>query len=238
MKIAILGATSAIAHETAKCYAAERARFFLVARNAEKLEAVGADLRVRGASEVTTFVADLGDFARHAEITEAAGGDVDVVLIAHGVYPEQRSLDRDPAAQKAAFDLNATSVIALAAHFANVLEDNRRGTLAVIGSVAGDRGRRTNYVYGSAKAALHAYCEGLRNRLAEAGVNVVTIKPGWVDTPMTARIKKNRFYASAASIGRGIHDAIESREGVVYLPRLWRWIAFILRLLPARLVRF
>jgi decaprenylphospho-beta-D-erythro-pentofuranosid-2-ulose 2-reductase len=238
VKIAILGATSAIAHETAKCFAAEGARFFLVARNGEKLEAVAADLRVRGAAEVITAIADLGDFSRHGMLSAAAGRDVDVVLIAHGVYPEQRDMDRDPDAQRAAFELNANSVISLAASFANVLEDNRRGTLAVIGSVAGDRGRRTNYVYGAAKAAVHAYCEGLRGRLREANVNVLTIKPGWVDTPMTARIRKNKFYATASSVGRGIHDAIQARAEVVYLPKFWRWIAVILRIIPSRLVRF
>ncbi|MDP9194257.1 MAG: SDR family oxidoreductase [Acidobacteriota bacterium] len=238
MNIVIIGATSAIAQEVAKLYASAGAMLFLVGRNESKLLAVASDLRVRGASDVDTFVADLADRSRDAEIVAAAGANPDVVLIAHGSLPDQRAIDSDPNAQVAAFEINATSVIALAAQFANVLERNRRGTLAVIGSVAGDRGRRSNYVYGAAKAALHAYCDGLRGRLAEVGVPVVLIKPGWVDTPMTSAIKKNPLFASAASVSRGIQRAIEGGRATVYVPWYWRWISLIVQMLPARFVKF
>jgi short-subunit dehydrogenase len=237
MKVVIIGATSAIAQETARLYASGGASLLLVARNEANVLAVASDLRVRGAADVTTFVADLADRSRDETIVASAGAP-DVVLIAHGSLPDQRAIDTDPAAQLAAFELNATSTIALAARFANVLERNRRGTLAVIGSVAGDRGRRSNYVYGAAKAAVHAYCEGLRGRLAEAGVNVVLIKPGWVDTPMTGGMKKNPLFASAASVARDIHRAIATRKGTVYTPGFWRWISLLVRLLPAKLVKF
>lgn len=226
MRVAIIGATSAIAEATAQNFAEEGAELFLVARNAEKLAAVAADLRVRGAARVDELVIDV---ARHREIVEAAG-DVDAVLIAHGSLPDQRTMEREIDAQIESFNLNATSVIALAGAFANVIGD---GTIAVIGSVAGDRGRRSNYVYGAAKAAIHAYCDGLRGR-----VNVVLIKPGWVDTPMTRGMKKNPLFADARSVGRGIHDAILRKRGTVYLPGYWRWISLIVRMLPSRLVRF
>ncbi len=238
MNVVIIGATSAIAQEVAKLYANGGASLFLVARDEARLLAVASDLRVRGAYDVDTFVADLADRRRDAEIVAAAGPSPDVVLIAHGSLPDQRAIERDAVAQTAEFDLNATSVIAIAAHFANVLERNRHGALAVIGSVAGDRGRRSNYVYGAAKAALHAFCDGLRGRLAEAGVSVVLIKPGWVDTPMTSAIKKNPLFASAASVARGIHRAIRDGRGTVYVPGYWRWISLIVRMLPAKLVRF
>ena len=238
MNVVIIGATSAIAQEVAKLYANAGASLFLVARNEAKLLAVAADLRVRGASDVETFVADLAERSHDAEIVAAAGPAPDVVLIAHGSLPDQRAIDTDALAQVAEFELNATSVIALTAQFANVLERNRRGTLAVIGSVAGDRGRRSNYVYGAAKAATHAFCEGLRNRLAETGVSLVLIKPGWVDTPMTGAIKKNPLFASAASVARGIHRAIDARRGTVYVPGYWRWISLIVQMLPAKLVKF
>jgi len=228
VKVVIIGATSAIAQETARCFAAEGASFFLVARDAAKCAIVADDLRARGAAEAQTFIADLADFSRHAEIAAAAGRS-DVVLIAHGSLPDQLVIDDDPAAQVAAFELNATSFISLAAHFATATE-----TLAVIGSVAGDRGRRSNYVYGSAKAALHAYCEGLRGR----GINVVLIKPGWIDTPMTAQMRKNPLFASAASAGQTIHEAILAKRAVVYVPWFWRWISLIVRMLPSRLVKF
>ena len=140
-----------------------------------------------------------------------------MVLIAHGSLPDQRAIDTDPVAQVAEFQLNATSVLALTAQFANVLERNRRGTLAVIGSVAGDRGRRSNYVYGAAKAATHAFCDGLRGRLAVAGVSLVLIKPGWVATPMTSAIKR-----TALRLGRQCRarhsQRIDTRRGTVYVP--------------------
>ncbi|HYH08183.1 MAG TPA: SDR family NAD(P)-dependent oxidoreductase [Thermoanaerobaculia bacterium] len=236
MKVAIIGATSGIAQEVAKIYAEERATLFLVARDEAKLSAVAGDLRVRGAV-VETFVADLADRSRDEAIVSAAG-EPDVVLIAHGSLPDQRAIDTDARAQSEAFALNATSFIALIAHFATVLERKRGGVLGVIGSVAGDRGRRSNYVYGSAKAAVHAYCEGLRARLAESNVAVVLIKPGWVDTPMTRGMKKNPLFASAGSVARGIHKAIGARRGDVYLPGFWRWISLLVRMLPARLVKF
>ena len=238
MNVVVIGATSAIAQEVARLYASAGASLFLVARNEAKLLAVTSDLRVRGASDVETFVADLADRSRDAEIVAAAGATPDVVLIAHGSLPDQRAIDTDPIAQVAEFQLNATSVIALTAQFANVLERNRRGTLAVIGSVAGDRGRRSNYVYGAAKAAIHAFCDGLRGRLAAAGVALVLVKPGWVDTPMTSAIKKNPLFASAASVARTIHRAIDAGRGTVYSPGYWRWISLIVRLLPARFVKF
>jgi decaprenylphospho-beta-D-erythro-pentofuranosid-2-ulose 2-reductase len=236
MKVVILGATSGIAQEVAKLYARDGAWLFLAARDAAKLDAVAADLRVRGAAKVETFVTDLRE--NHAELVAEAGEGIDVVLIAHGTLPDQLAVDRDPAAQREAFDLTATSVIALAAHFANVLESAKHGTIAVIGSVAGDRGRRSNYVYGAAKAAVHAYCEGIRNRLAESNVAVVLIKPGWVSTPMTAGIKRNPLFASSASVARGIHSAIAKRRATVYLPGFWRWISVVIRMLPGPLVKF
>jgi decaprenylphospho-beta-D-erythro-pentofuranosid-2-ulose 2-reductase len=229
MNLVILGATSAIAQETARCFASEGASFLLVARDAAKCAVVADDLRARGAAAAETFIADLADFSTHSAIANAAPAAIDVVLLAHGSLPDQRALDADPAAQAASFELNATSFISLATHFAD-----RTKTLAIIGSVAGDRGRATNYVYGAAKAALHTYCEGLRAR----GVNVVLIKPGWVDTPMTSHMRKNPLFASAERAGREIHDAIVARRAVVYVPWFWRWISLAVRMLPARFVRF
>ncbi|HEX7707625.1 MAG TPA: SDR family NAD(P)-dependent oxidoreductase [Thermoanaerobaculia bacterium] len=238
MKVAIIGATSGIAKEVAKIYAARGAALFLVARDGEKLDSVERDLRARGAQQVERYLADLSDLSLHDAIVSAAGSAVDVVLVAHGVLPEQSKVDNDAQAQVEAFELNATSVISLVARFATVMEAQRSGVIAVIGSVAGDRGRRSNYVYGSAKAAVHAYCDGLRSRLSAAGVSLVLIKPGWVDTPMTIRSKKNALYVHPEAIARGIEKAIERRSATVYLPGYWRWISLLVRLLPARLVRF
>jgi decaprenylphospho-beta-D-erythro-pentofuranosid-2-ulose 2-reductase len=238
MKVVIVGATSGIAQEVAKIYAAGGASLVLVARNEAKMLAVASDLRVRGADDVTTVVADLADLHDHARVGGAAGAGIDVVLVAHGTLPDQTAIDRDVDAQVQAFELNSTSLISITALFANALEGARSGTLAVIGSVAGDRGRRSNYVYGAAKAAVHAYCEGLRMRLAEAGVALVLVKPGWVDTPMTGGMRRNPLFVSAPAAARAIHAAIERRRGTVYVPGYWRWISLVVRMLPSRLVKF
>ena len=228
MKVAILGATSAIASEVAKLYAAEGASLFLVGRDAARLAAV--------APSAQTLLADLADTNRHAAILDAAG-DIDVILIAHGVLDDQRAIDSDVAAQLASWQINATATISLCAHAANKLIAQKRGTLAVIGSVAGDRGRRSNYTYGAAKAAVAAYCEGLTGRLAEAGCHLVLIKPGWVDTPMTKSFKKNALYASPRSVAKSIHHAIAQHKKILYTPWFWWWISTLLRMLPEPLTR-
>ncbi|HEX9492871.1 MAG TPA: SDR family NAD(P)-dependent oxidoreductase, partial [Thermoanaerobaculia bacterium] len=154
MNVAVIGATSGIAEAVARRFAKEGARLFLAARNPAKLRAVADDLRVRGAVEIFVHQIDFADFAVHDALIAAVRErmpTLDVVLIAYGTLPDQKAIDRDPSAQVAAFTLNATSVISIASRFASLLEDQKSGTLAVIGSVAGDRGRRSNYVYGSAK---------------------------------------------------------------------------------------
>jgi len=232
--VVILGATSGIAQPVARLFATGGAALLLAGRDAAKLNAVAEDLRVRGARRVETFVIDFDDIGRHDAVVAAAQalGRIDAVLIAFGTLPDQDAIDRDPAAQIREFQTNATSVISLGARFANALEDAKGGMLAVIGSVAGDRGRRSNYVYGAAKAAIHAWFEGLRGRLSPAGVKVLVIKPGWVDTPMTARFRKNFLYASADSAAAAIHRAMIHGREELYVPRFWRWIMLAIRALP------
>ena len=237
--VVILGATSGIAQPVARRFAAGNAALLLAGRDAAKLNAVADDLRVRGARRVETFVIDFDDVGRHDAVVAAAQalGRIDAVLIAFGTLPDQVAIDRDPAAQMRAFETNATSVISLGARFANVLEDAKGGMLAVVGSVAGDRGRRSVYVYGAAKAAIHAYFEGLRGRLHAAGVKVLVIKPGWVDTPMTARFRKNALYATADAAGAAIHRAMVNGREEVYVPGFWRWILLVIRALPVSVMK-
>ncbi|MFQ5828782.1 MAG: SDR family oxidoreductase [Candidatus Methylomirabilia bacterium] len=239
-RVVIIGATSAIAHETAKRFAAESAWLFLVGRNQEKLAAVANDLRVRGAGRVETFVLDLAELARHQELlakaTDALGG-LDAVLIAHGSLPDQRACERSVAGTVAGFMTNCVSVISLVTLLANYFEEQRSGCIAVIASVAGDRGRQSNYVYGAAKGAVDVFLQGVRNRLSKAGVSVVTVKPGLVDTPMTASMRKTVLFASARNVGEGIHKAMVSGRDVVYLPWIWRWIMAIIRGIPETLFK-
>ena len=206
--VLIIGATSAIATETARCYAADGARLFLVARSPERLEAMRDDLRVRGATQVDTYALDLTNIDGHAAMLDAAKqalGRIDAVLIAYGTLGDQKKSEASVETTLREWHTNATSTIALLTLLANDLERQRHGTLAVISSVAGDRGRRSNYVYGAAKGALSIFLQGLRARLSKSGVKVVTVKPGMVDTPMTAHMRKSPLFASPQRVGRDIY---------------------------------
>src|SRR5216684_2653948 len=240
MKILIIGATSAIAHETAKCFAKDGAELFLVGRSSEKLEAVQNDLKVRGAKRAESYVLDLSQLERHEEMIQAAIetlGGLDMVLIAHGTMDKPRLTRENVNKALEEFTVNCTSVISLLTLLANYFEPRERGCIAVISSVAGDRGRKANYLYGAAKGAVTVFLQGLRNRLAKSGVAVVTIKPGFVDTPMTAHLPKNFLFAQPATIASGIVKAIEHRRDVVYVPFFWRFVMLMIRLIPERVFK-
>jgi decaprenylphospho-beta-D-erythro-pentofuranosid-2-ulose 2-reductase len=235
MRILILGATSALAHETAKYFIKDGAELVLVARSSEKLEAVRGDLQVRGARQIATIEADLADLARHQETVEATlkpFSGLDLVLIAYGTLGDQKRDEQDVQETLREFTTNGTSVISLLTLLGNYFEQQKRGCIAVISSVAGDRGRQSNYIYGAAKAAVTTFLSGLRNRLAKSGVTVITIKPGIVDTPMTAHMPRGRLVANPQVVGRGIYKAILRRKNVVYLPGYWRLIMWIIRSIP------
>jgi decaprenylphospho-beta-D-erythro-pentofuranosid-2-ulose 2-reductase len=240
-QILIIGATSAIAQSVARIYAESGARFFLVARDASRLDAVADDLRVRGAAAVECLAADLGEYDRHPEIIAAAFdaySGLDTVLIAHGVLPDQEQCQASVKETLASMDINFLSAVSLLTPIANRFEENRRGTIAVISSVAGDRGRQSNYIYGAAKSGLDAFLQGLRNRLSKADVHVLTIKPGFVDTPMTAHIpERGALWAQPEDVAQGIVSAIDKQKDVVYLPRFWALIMLIIRSIPERIFK-
>jgi short-subunit dehydrogenase len=240
MNILIIGATSAIAHETAKCFAHDGATLFLVARSQERLDDVANDLKVRGAKRVDTYTLDLADLGRHQELLDTAIsslGSLDMLLIAHGTLGDQKRCEQSVEETMQELTNNFLSVVSLLTLSANYFEQQKRGVIAVISSVAGDRGRQSNYVYGTAKAGVTTFMQGLRNRLAKSNVTVLTIKPGTVDTPMTASLKKGLLFASARSVGEGIYNAIRKRRDVVYLPTYWAIIMFIVRSIPERIFK-
>ena len=235
-KILIIGATSAIAEATARIFAARGEALFLVARNAERLQAIKADLDVRGAVRTATATLDVADVVAQQAIIDQAErelGGLDIVLIAHGTLSDQGECEKSVAALRREFEVNALSTMALLTILANTFEARRTGTLAVISSVAGDRGRQSNYVYGAAKAAVTAFLSGLRQRLAKSNVNVLTIKPGFVDTPMTANIaNKGALWAKPDAVAAGIVRAIDKRRNVVYLPGFWALIMLVIKHIP------
>jgi decaprenylphospho-beta-D-erythro-pentofuranosid-2-ulose 2-reductase len=234
-RIFIFGATSAIAEATARRFAAGGNRFFLVARDRGKLEALADDLRLRGAGKVATAVADALDFGRHPALVQAALqalNGLDTALIAHGTLPDQKSCEESFEAARRAFEINALGAMSVLTHVANQFETQGFGTIVALGSVAGDRGRQSNYVYGATKGALSVFMQGLRNRLYPLGVHVLTVKPGWVDTPMTAAFPKGFLWARPQEIASGVYTAIENKKDVVYLPWFWSPIMRVIRALP------
>jgi decaprenylphospho-beta-D-erythro-pentofuranosid-2-ulose 2-reductase len=239
-RILIVGATSAIGQETARAFAAEGATLYLTGRDPQKLQSVANDLKVRGSPQVGSLTLDMNDFHRHGDLldraTEAMGG-LDVVFVAHGTLPDQQRCEQSVDETLQELSTNALSVIALLTLVAQRFEKQRHGTIAVITSVAGDRGRQSNYVYGTAKGAVSIFLQGLRNRLHPAGVSVVTIKPGFIDTPMTAHLPKGPLFASAESAGRQIHKAITRKKGVAYIPSFWFLIMTIIKLIPEALFK-
>jgi len=238
-RVLIIGATSAIAHAVARRYAGRQAALFLIGRRLPALEANAADLVVRGAEAVGCALLDANDHDRHEAVLAeawAAYGGFDVALVAHGVLPDQAAAERSVTATLESFDTNAASVIALLTLLANRFEAQGSGVIAVISSPAGDRGRASNYVYGAAKAAVTVFAAGLRHRLHAKGVRVITIVPGFVDTPMTAGIAKTGpLWAAPEQVARDIVRALERGFGVVYTPGFWRWIMSAIRHVPERL---
>lgn len=218
MKMIIFGATSAIAQAVAREVGQNRGELFLVGRNQESLQMLEADLRVRGAGKVGILAGDWSQGEKFSDwVNEGAKflSGLDVVLIAHGNLPDQVVVEKDPKMAVENFYTNFVSAALLAEASAHYFERGKRGIIAVIGSVAGDRGRQSNYYYGAAKGGLELFLQGLRNRLYPLGVSVITIKPGFVSTPMTAHLKRNFLFASPERIARGILEAIRKKRDVV-----------------------
>jgi decaprenylphospho-beta-D-erythro-pentofuranosid-2-ulose 2-reductase len=235
-RIAILGAASAIAIAAARMWAVQGVRFALVGRNIERVQAIAADLRARGAASAEVVVADCASadaVATLGSITDHLSG-LDLVLLAYGALGDQFESERDPNAAADLLHTNFVSAAGWCLAVANRFEQQRSGALIVIGSVAGDRGRQSNYVYGSSKAGLSALVQGLAHRLAKSGARAVLIKPGFVDTPMTAHVaRKGPLWAQPEVIGRAIVKAADKGGPIVYAPSYWRVIMAIIRAIPA-----
>jgi short-subunit dehydrogenase len=235
-KVVILGATSGIALEVQRLLARQGRELLLVARSSQRLAELQADLAARGAQQILTYSADLASIQQHAAIFDFARRtfpDFDTVLLAYGSMQGQKDSETSVDILLEELQVNFVSATAILTLFAGDLERRRIGCLAAITSVAGDRGRRSNYVYGSAKGALSLFLQGLRSRLHPAGVRVITIKPGPVQTPMTDHMPNSARFAEPEQVARDIVRALERRSpDVLYTPKIWRYIMTAVQQIP------
>jgi decaprenylphospho-beta-D-erythro-pentofuranosid-2-ulose 2-reductase len=237
-KVLIIGATSAIAEAVARILASRGDKLCLIGRRRESLDSIAMDLRIRGSPAVHVEAMDATELvAQEPAISwaEELLGGLDTVLIAYGTLSNQAACEKSASLTVAELHTNAVSVAAWLTLIAARFAARRTGTIVAISSVAGDRGRRSNYVYGSAKALVTAFLSGLRQRLHKSGVAVITIKPGFVDTPMTAEFRKGLLWATPQQVANGIVKAIDRADSVRYLPAFWRPIMFVIRAIPERL---
>jgi decaprenylphospho-beta-D-erythro-pentofuranosid-2-ulose 2-reductase len=234
-KILIIGATSSIAEHCARIWASRGDAIYLVARNEEHIQTIATDLKVRGAEHIATFCIDLNEIDQHATLLNAAENEmngIDIVLVAHGTLPDQKLCEQNVSETISQIQTNALSTVSLLTLISNRFEAKKEGTIAVISSVAGERGRASNYVYGSAKALLTAFTSGLRQRLYKSNVAVITIKPGFVDTPMTTKFQKGLLWAKPSSIAINIVKAIDEKKDEIYVPKFWWLFIFIIKQIP------
>ena len=239
-RVLIIGATSAIVEHCARIWAAKGDALFLVARNEERVQTIADDLKVRGASEVTAYCTDLNEMDQHSQMLDAADeamNGIDIVLIGHGTLSNQKTCELSVEETLAEIQTNALSTVSLLTLIANQFEEKRNGTICVISSVAGDRGRASNYVYGSAKAMVTVFASGLRQRLHKSNVAVVTIKPGFVDTPMTSEFKKGFLWAKPNTVAAKIVRAIDRKKTEVYVPLFWWIVMIIIKVMPCKLFK-
>lgn len=234
--VVILGATSAIARAVAHEFARDGYRIVLAARDLEHLTTLAQDIQVRFNVETTALRFDAADFGSHeavfTQMCDAAHDRLAGVIVCFGYMEPQSRAQVDAAIARHMMDVNLTAAVSMLERFAGYMEQRRTGFIAALSSVAGDRGRQSNYIYGAAKAGLSVYLQGLRNRLHKAGVPVTTIKPGFIDTKMTFGLPGLFLVASPEQAAHGIVAAIRKRKNIAYVPFFWRYIMAIIRAIP------
>lgn len=237
-RLLIIGATSVLAHETARIFARESGSFALVARNKEKLDVVASDLEQCGAKKVVRIVMDVEEVDRYESVLKqaiGALGGLDIAFMAHGTAYDQYACEHNIGLLTKEIQTNFTSTASLLMLIASIFEKQRRGAIAVISSVSGDRGRKVQYVYGACKGAITVFLQGLRQRLYPANVAVVTIKAGLADTAFTAHLREGKIkilFVKSEVMARGIYRAIKNRKDEVYVPWFWKYIMMSIKMIP------
>ena len=239
--IVVFGATSAVAQSLIKLHASNGDGVILVARNSDHLKIIADDIKAKYNTSVSTMVSDLADISEHEPLVESLrkiSGDISRYYFFYGVLPDQKECEQSIELTLAAINTNFLSKISLLNLLANKIEKEGERSLVVVSSVAGDRGRQSNYVYGTSKGALSIYLQGLRNRLSKANCHVVTVKPGFIDTPMTADFDKGGLlWASPDTVAKDIYKASLKNKDIIYSPWFWRYIMLIIKLIPERIFK-
>lgn len=240
MNVLILGATSPIARAVAQEYASRGHDLYLTARQADRAQEIAADLALRHNVRALAGAFDalaLDDHAAFVEGVVAELGPIDVALVAFGDMGDQATSQDDIQAARAVIDTNYTGAVSICEALAAHMLPRKTGSILGISSVAGDRGRQSNYIYGSAKGAFTLYLQGLRNRLHPEGVHVLTAKLGFVDTPMTYGLETPIPIASPEAVGRALYTAQQRHTDVLYYPRFWAGIMGVIKAIPERVFK-
>jgi decaprenylphospho-beta-D-erythro-pentofuranosid-2-ulose 2-reductase len=239
--VLVLGGTSEIAGATLRRLVEQRTRRILLAgRDAEQLDAVADDLRARGATSVECVNFDAGDTASHEALVDdvfSRTGDIDLVLAAFGVLGDQADAEQHPAAAVEIARINYLGAVSVLTSVVERLRAQGHGTLVVLSSVAGEQARRSNYVYGSSKAGLDAFAQGLADRLAGSGVQVLIVRPGFVHTRMTAGLRPAPLTTTPEAVADAIVDGIAADRRIVWVPATLRPVMMLLRHLPRPVFR-
>lgn len=235
----LIGGTSDIGRATALCYAEAGWRVLLTARNEAQAQRNADDITARTGAEVTTHRLDILETGRFADFLDGLPQWPDTVICVVGELGDQQRGQSDPAHAATVLRTNFEGPALLLGMIAERLIERGSGTIVGVSSVAGDRGRGSNYIYGAAKAGFTAFLSGLRNRLAPAGLRVLTVKPGFVRTRMTENLKLPPVVtAEAIEVGRAIYTAAEKGgSDVVYVRRIWRLIMLVIRSIPERIFK-
>lgn len=234
--IVIFGASSAVGQEVARLHAQRGEHLILLARNEQALATVQEDVQARGAKSAQTLQADLADMSAHSALHDRIrrlDAKPARYYVFYGVLPDQKETQESAEAALAAINTNFNSVVSLLTPIVGQMEQQRSGELVTVSSVAGDRGRQSNYTYGAAKGGLSLWMQGVRNRLSDAGCTVLNVKPGFIDTPMTADIEKGGpLWAQPADVAQDIVKAADKGKSEIYTPWFWRVIMLIIKGIP------
>lgn len=238
--IVIYGATSTLAQHIARHLATNGHRLFLIARSEARLATLSKDYVARGAASVDLLAADLSELNKLEHLWDTIVSKMKVihkVFVCHGVLGNQEIAQKDFLTAQSELTTNFLSYVAILTPIANQFEVDGGGHITVIGSVAGDRGRQSNYIYGTAKAGLATFAAGLRNRLSQSNVQVLTVKPGFMRTAMTENLDQNFLFAEPEKVAQSILKAVDQKRDVIYVPGFWRLIMLVIRNIPEKIFK-